>query len=78
MAPHLLTGAYLDGGSQVLWEDGERVFRRGWRPHDNGKRAVLLVMPAAEHPSRSSLDRLTLPRRSPARWPTWHPSRPDG
>src|SRR6516162_5201972 len=59
MAPHLLTGAYLDGGSQVLWEDGERVFRRGWRPHDNGKRAVLLVMPAAEHPSRSSLDRLT-------------------
>ena len=59
MAPHLLTGAYLDGGSQVLWEDGERVFRRGWRPHDNGKRAVLLVMPAAEHPSRSSLDHLT-------------------
>src|SRR6516162_7852503 len=59
MGPHSLIGASSDGGSQVLWEDGERVFRRGWRPHDNGKRAVLLVMPAAEHPSRTSLDHLT-------------------
>src|SRR6516162_1472815 len=60
MEPHSLTGAYSDGGSQVLWEDGERVFRRGSRPDDNGeKRAVLLVMPAADQPSRSSLDHLT-------------------
>jgi PAS domain S-box-containing protein len=60
MVPHSLNGAYLDGGSQVLWEDGERVFRRGWRLDDNGRRrAVLIVAPAAEHPSRSSLDRLT-------------------
>src|SRR5262245_2500514 len=59
MEPHSLTGAYSDGGSQVLWEDGERVFRRGWRLDDNGKRAVLLVMPAADQPSRPSLDRLT-------------------
>jgi hypothetical protein len=37
--PHLLNGACSDGSnSQVLWEDGERVFRRGWRPDDNGKR----------------------------------------
>jgi serine/threonine protein kinase len=49
---------YSDG-SQVLWEDGERVFRRDWRPDDNGKHAVLFVQPAAEHPSRSILDRLT-------------------
>ena len=49
---------YSDGGSQVLWEDGERVFRRGWRLDDNGKRAVLFVMPAADQPSRSSLDHL--------------------
>jgi hypothetical protein len=55
-----LNGAYSVGGSQVLWEDGERVFRRGWRLDDAGKRrAVLIVLPAAEHPSRSSLDRLT-------------------
>src|SRR5215467_8187984 len=56
---HSLTGAYSDGGSEVLWEDGERVFRRGWRLDDNGKRAVLLVMPAADQPSRSRLDHLT-------------------
>src|SRR5262252_588047 len=54
MMPHS-----LDGGSQVLWEDGERVFRRGWQLDNHGKRrAVLLVMPAADQPSRSSLDRL--------------------
>ena len=60
MAPHSLNGACLGGGSQILWEDGERVFRRGWRLGDDGqRRAVLIVVPAAEHPSRSSLDRLT-------------------
>ena len=60
MVPHSLNGAYSDGGSQVLWEDGERVFRRGWRIDDGGKRhAVLIVVPSADHPSRSSLDRLT-------------------
>ena len=60
MEPHSLNVAYSDGESQVLWEDGERVFRRGWRLGDDGKRrAVLLVAPAADHPSRSSLDRLT-------------------
>ena len=58
--PDSLNDAYSDGGSQVLWEDGERVFRRGSRLDDNGeKRAVLIVLPAADHPSRSSLDRLT-------------------
>ena len=37
---------------QVLWEDGERVFCRGWRraPTASG-RAVLAVLPAAEHPT---------------------------
>src|SRR5215510_12163782 len=60
MVPHSQNVAYSDVGSQVLWEDGERAFRRGWRLDDEGKRrAVLLVAPAADHPSRSSLDRLT-------------------
>src|SRR5262252_1499037 len=60
MVPHSPNGAYSDGGSQVLWEDGERVFRRGWRLDDAGeRRAVLIVLPAAEHPSRASLDHLT-------------------
>ena len=60
MVPHSLNVAYSDGGSQILWEDGERVFRRGWRLNDDGKPcAVLIVLPAAEHPSRSCDDRLT-------------------
>src|SRR5215471_16651156 len=60
MVPHLLNGAYSDDESHVLWEDGERVLRRGWRPGDDGtRRSVLIVLPATDHPSRSSLDRLT-------------------
>src|SRR5262245_2270831 len=60
MVPHSLNGAYSDTDSQVLWEDGERVFRRGWQKDHNGQqRAVMMVLPAAEHPPRSSVDRLT-------------------
>jgi serine/threonine protein kinase len=60
MVPHPLNVAYSDGDSQILWKDAERVFHRSWRLDDDGKRrAVLLVAPAADHPSRSSLDRLT-------------------
>ena len=47
-----------DGGCEVLSEDGERVLCRGWRRGDDGnRRAVLVVLPAAEHPSPSNLDR---------------------
>src|SRR6516165_8366494 len=60
MMTHTLDDANLDSGSHVLWEDGERVFYRGWRLEDDGKRRpVLTVVPAADQPSRSSLDRLT-------------------
>jgi PAS domain S-box-containing protein len=60
MVPHSLNVASSGGGSQVLWEDGERAFRRGWRLDNEGKRrAVLLVAPAADHPSRSCLERFT-------------------
>src|SRR5208282_6323331 len=49
-----------DSGCQVLWEDGERVFCRGWRLGEDGSSsAVLVVLPVAAHPSPSSLDRLT-------------------
>ena len=59
MVPNSPNVAYSGVGSQVLWGDGERVFCRAWRMDDNGKpRAVLTVLPAADHPSRSSLDRL--------------------
>src|SRR4029453_2418006 len=60
MAQQSLNIAYSDGSSQVLWEDGERVFSRGWRMDDNGNRlALLLVSPAPPRPPRSILDRLT-------------------
>ena len=49
-----------DSGCQVLWEDGERVFCRGWRLGGDGSRGpVLVVLPLAAHPSPSTLDRLT-------------------
>ncbi len=48
-----------EDGLQILWEDGERIFCRGWRADgDGGRSAVLLALPAAEHPSPSSLERL--------------------
>ena len=44
----------------ALWEDGERLFRRRWRYCGNDDRdAVLEVLPAAEHPTPGSLNRLT-------------------
>jgi hypothetical protein len=44
---------------QVLWEDDERVFCRGWRGDVNGGRtAVLAVLPAAERPLPAVLERL--------------------
>ena len=57
--PYSLNGMYSERGSQVLWEDDERVVRRGWRADGEGKRcAALFVVPAAEHPSRPILDHL--------------------
>jgi predicted ATPase/signal transduction histidine kinase len=44
---------------QVLWEDGERVFCRGWREDGEGIRSgVLAVLPAAERSPPAILDRL--------------------
>jgi len=41
---------------KVLWADGERVFCRGESDGDGA--GVLVVRPAAEHPSLATLDRL--------------------
>jgi PAS domain S-box-containing protein len=41
-----------------LWEDGERVFCRGKSHADGDPTAVLVVLPAAEHPTPVTLDRL--------------------
>jgi serine/threonine protein kinase len=54
-----LDGVYPDK-FQILSEDGERTLCRAWRLGVDGTReSVLVVLPAAEHPSPSSLDRLT-------------------
>src|SRR3981189_2031797 len=47
-----------DSDLQVLWEDGERVFCRGESHADGYRTAVLAVLPAAEHPTPATLDRL--------------------
>ncbi|SIO48499.1 PAS domain S-box-containing protein [Bradyrhizobium erythrophlei] len=52
-------GTEGDDGFKVLWEDGDRVFCRGWRLGADGNRgAVLAVLPAAEQPTPTSLARL--------------------
>src|SRR5260370_22538755 len=49
-----------DIGSEVLWEDADRLFCRRWRTCSNGDRqSVLVVLPVAEHPTPGSLNRLT-------------------
>src|ERR1700722_18123960 len=51
-------GAGGDSGFQALWEDGERVFCRGESRAEGYPAAVLVVLPAAEHPTPATLDRL--------------------
>jgi len=57
MNPSSWFGADGDSSLQVLWEDGERVFCRR-ESHADYYRA-LAVLPAAEHPTPATLDRLT-------------------
>ena len=52
-------GSQEEDNFRVLWEDGERVFCRGWRIGANGGRAsVLVALPAMERPSPATLERL--------------------
>src|SRR5262245_41576917 len=53
-------GGHDDGTHEVLWRDNERVVCRTWRlGADGGRRAILAVLPAMEHPTPGSLKRLT-------------------
>src|SRR5437879_5337393 len=58
MNPSSWFGAGGISDLQVLWEDGERVFCRGESHADGYRTAVLAVLPAAEHPTPATLDRL--------------------
>jgi len=57
LEPLFRFGAQGEDGLQVLLEDDERVFYRRWRLGSDGNRtSVLVILPAAEHPSPSSLE----------------------
>ena len=59
MKPSTLIDIDRDSHSQVLWEDGDRVFCRRWLPRSDGScSTVLAVSSAAEHPAHAILDRL--------------------
>src|SRR5689334_18961206 len=58
MDPSSWFGAGGDSSLQVLWKDSERVFCRGESHVDGHRAAVLVVLPAAEHPASATLDRL--------------------
>src|ERR1700737_4632520 len=58
MNPSSWFGAGGDSSLQVLWGDGERVFCRGESRAEGYRTAVLAVLPAAEHPTPATLDRL--------------------
>jgi hypothetical protein len=49
MVPHSLNVAYSDTDSQVLWEDSERAFRRGWRLDDDGAAAGARARRRSDH-----------------------------
>ncbi|WMT78177.1 AAA family ATPase [Bradyrhizobium sp. Ash2021] len=57
MNPSTLLGADGNANFQALLEDGERVFCRVGS-HANADGSVLAVLPAAEHPTPATLDRL--------------------
>lgn len=59
MTPSLHVDADEHRKFRILWEIGDRVFCRGQRRTANGEQdRVLVVLPATEHPTSASLDRL--------------------
>jgi serine/threonine protein kinase len=44
---------------EVLWQDGERLYRRIWRDTDDGgRREFVVAQPCAEHPTPDTVNRL--------------------
>src|SRR3981189_1174780 len=58
MNPTSRAGGWGGGKPPVFGGDGERVFGRGESHADGYRAAVLAVLPAAEHPTPATLDRL--------------------
>jgi predicted ATPase len=54
-----LDAAGVDGVPALVWEDGERRFYKVWRNDTEGtRRPYLALLPAAEHPTPGSINRL--------------------
>jgi PAS domain S-box-containing protein len=50
----------VNSAFDVLWDDGERLYRRMWRePGDGTRREFLVAQPCAEHPTLAAISRLT-------------------
>src|SRR5262245_50958644 len=48
-----------DGPLDILWQDGERLYRRLWRDMDDGgRREFLVAQSCAEHPTPEVVNRL--------------------
>jgi len=59
MIPSSWSDVGVRSGLLVAWEDGDRIFCKGWRDDaDSNRNTVLLVRPAAEQPTSESLNRL--------------------
>lgn len=59
MNPSYWFGPGRDRSLQVLWKDGEVIFcRRRGAGTNGGRKSVLAVLPAAEHPTPGLVDRL--------------------
>lgn len=59
MSPSTRFDTDRNSNFQVVWEDGDCVFCRGWRLDADGNRSTVpAVSPAAEHPRPAILDRL--------------------
>src|SRR5262245_25929868 len=49
-----------DGPPDILWQDGERLYRKIWRDAADGERREFLVaQPCDEHPTQVTIKRLT-------------------
>jgi PAS domain S-box-containing protein len=62
MIPSSWSDVGVHSGLRVAWEDGDRVFCKGWRDDADSNRnrnTVLVVRPAAEQPTSDCLNRLT-------------------
>jgi PAS domain S-box-containing protein len=60
MIPSSWSDVGVRTGLRVAWEDGDRIFCKGWRDDaDSNRNTFLLVRPADDQPTSESLNRLT-------------------